>query len=504
MPPISLWSVLSASVLLIVIFLYVVEKRERRRYPPGPAGIPFIGNVLDMPKRNIARSLAYWSQQYGPVMYMRTFGRQFVILNSHEAVKALFEKRSGRYCDRPRLVMVNELVGRKTMLFTNYGPLYKQYRRLLTTFTPGSQASRYWQIQEAGAYRLAASVAASPREFREHIKLSTTSVILRLLYGIEITSKDDLFVRLAEDHSRITAEATAPGRWLVDSFPILKHVPAWFPGAHFQTWAVDARRRIEAFTTQPYNTVKAALLDGSAVPSWTSEHMFTPSGEPVPAHEEELLRLMASSLYSGGSDTSASAIGAFILLMARHPAVHARAQREVDALGRVPRMQDRAALPYVGCVLKEVLRFNPVVPTAPHSLAEDDEYRGWTIPKGAWVTANVWALMHDSAVYPDPESFSPERHEGPNHQPDPLDTCFGFGRRTCPGKNFALASLFINMTSILFAFNIGRAKDDDGVETIPPAEFTDGHVSHPVPFKCRIEVRDEERIALIRHAASTT
>ncbi|KAI0056398.1 cytochrome P450 [Artomyces pyxidatus] len=511
----STWFALSATAALLIAFLYALDKRNRRRYPPGPAGIPFIGNVLDLPKRNIAKSYAQWSQRYGPVIYMRIFGRQFVILNSHEAVNALFEKRASKYCHRPRLVMANEIVGRKTMLFTNYGPLYKQYRRLLGTFTPARQASKYWQLQEVEAFKFVVQLATSPDDFMEHARLAATSAILRLLYGIEVNGKDDTFVKLAEDHSLITAEASAPGRWLVDSFPIfsitnlicarqVRYVPAWFPGAHFQRWALDARRRIEAFTMQPYTKIKAALVEGTAVPSWTSEHLFTSTGEPIPVQEEETLRLMASSLYSGGSDTSVSAMTAFFLMMVRYPEVQEKAHREIDALGRgVPRVQDRASLPYIDCIVKEVLRINPVVPMAPHSSAEDDEYQGWTIPKGAWVMANVWALMHDSAVYPEPDRFSPERHEGPNPQPDPLEMCFGFGRRACPGLNFGLASLFINITSVLFAFKITRAKDDDGVDIVPPMEFTDGHVSHPVPFRCRIEVRDEERIALMRQAASS-
>ena len=48
---------------------------------------------------------------------------------------------------------------------------------------------------------------------------ATASLIIRLVYGIEVKSTDDELVRLAGDFSRLTDEATKPGRWLVDSFP---------------------------------------------------------------------------------------------------------------------------------------------------------------------------------------------------------------------------------------------------------------------------------------------
>ena len=80
--------------------------------------------------------------------------------------------------------------------------------------------------------------------------------------------------------------------------------------------------------------------------------------------------------------------------MASYPAVQARAQAELDAvLGqeRLPTPADRAQLPYVDAVLKECMRWRPILPLAlPHLVLEEDEYRGWRIPAGTVVFANSW------------------------------------------------------------------------------------------------------------------
>ena len=80
--------------------------------------------------------------------------------------------------------------------------------------------------------------------------------------------------------------------------------------------------------------------------------------------------------------------------MASYPAVQARAQAELDAvLGqeRLPTRADRAQLPYVDAVLKECMRWRPILPLAlPHLVLEEDEYRGWRIPAGTVVFANSW------------------------------------------------------------------------------------------------------------------
>ena len=45
------------------------------------------------------------------------------------------------------------------------------------------------------------------------------AVILKLAYGIECKPIDDPDLAMSEQLTKITAEATRPGRWLCDSFP---------------------------------------------------------------------------------------------------------------------------------------------------------------------------------------------------------------------------------------------------------------------------------------------
>ena len=57
---------------------------------------------------------------------------------------------------------------------------------------------------------------------------------------------------------------------------------------------------------------------------------------------------------------------------------------------RLPTLADKTQLPYLETVIKELLRFAPPVPLNPHGTSAEDEYSGWTIPKKAWVIANIW------------------------------------------------------------------------------------------------------------------
>ena len=56
------------------------------------------------------------------------------------------------------------------------------------------------------------------------------------------------------------------------------------------------------------------------------------------------------------------------------------------------------------------------------------------------------------------------------------DAAFGFGRRGCPGKQFAYEALWIAMASVLAVFDIARAKDEQGREIVPTGDIDAGFV----------------------------
>jgi cytochrome P450 len=138
----------------------------------------------------------------------------------------------------------------------------------------------------------------------------------------------------------------------------------------------------------------------------------------------------------------------------------------------------------------------------PHSVMEDDEYKGYFIPKGTLVLPSQWALLHDPEIYPNPEHFMPERYldQSPSGAwstrtdvRDPRDFCFGFGRRICPGVHIAEQSLFATVATVLHTLTVGRSKDVNGNEIVPQPDAGSGLLSHPKPFDYTIGARDDAK-----------
>ena len=97
-------------------------------------------------------------------------------------------------------------------------------------------------------------------------------------------------------------------------------------------------------------------------------------------------------------------------------------------------------------------------------------------------------------------TFKPERFlgvDGRAPEPDTHTLSFGFGRRICPGRELADASVYLTIVKALAVFKIGKAVEN-GKVVEPIVQFQPGIISHPVPYKISVAPRNEKAAALIR------
>lgn len=142
---------------------------------------------------------------------------------------------------------------------------------------------------------------------------------------------------------------------------------------------------------------------------------------------------------------------------------------------------------------------------------------------GSFVYANAYAMCYDTDFYKSPETFNPLRfapkEQGGNAEPYP-NGHFGFGRRICPGRHLAEASVWIvssdrhlqplraradvyylqAITTMLATINIKKTLDKDGKQITPEVILTPGLTSHPEHFECRLTPRSKAAVELVHMA----
>lgn len=162
----------------------------------------------------------------------------------------------------------------------------------------------------------------------------------------------------------------------------------------------------------------------------------------------------------GGSDTTSNSIEFAMAEMMNKPEVIQRAQQELDeVVGRDNMVEESHIykLPYLFAVMKETLRLHPALPLlVPHCPTETSTVGGYTVPKGARVFVNVWAIHRDPSVWKNPLEFNPERflnskwdYSGSDFNYFP----FGSGRRICAGIAMAERMFLYSVATLLHSFD---------------------------------------------------
>ncbi|KIJ62826.1 hypothetical protein HYDPIDRAFT_113935 [Hydnomerulius pinastri MD-312] len=495
-------------VVLVVLLLLLLRttgreltaKPKRRSLPPGPKGLPLLGNVFDIDKRTPWLTYTDWKKLYGDIASCRVFGQQYIILNSEKATKALIEHRSSTYSDRPAIATVALFGMDFNTAHLPYGNTWRAHRRMYHLALNTGATERYHPVMLEKGRVLLRKLLDAPEDFSVHLRTFSMSIIMAIVYGYEVAPRNDGFIAPIDKLMSMVVLATPERAALLNVLPPLRYIPAWFPGAGLQRLALQCKQQSAKIRHTPFQFVKDCLSKNVVNESMVSNllRQGTSGHQDQPSYEQDI-KDCAMSAFLAGADSTQSTLLTFILAMVLHPDAQDCAHAELDAVigcDRLPTFSDRGSLPFVEAVFRETSRWGALVPLGiPHMAAKDDEFDGYQIPKGSIVIKNLWAMAKDKDVFQDSAAFRPERFldtEGYLLPEDPSGLFFGYGRRACPGRHVANASAWLAVAFMLSTFKFGKAIGPAGYEINVSPKFTGGIALRPLPFACSIKPRSEK------------
>ncbi|KAJ7628961.1 cytochrome P450 [Roridomyces roridus] len=478
---------LALSVSALILGVYIIQRRltSNARPPPGPRGLPLLGNILQIPGTHLATNFRKLCEDYGGFVSLNLAGFPVILIGNMHLAKEILEKRSASFSARPLVPYSLHFDPAQIYWTAVSGQTHFIARKLTAGVMAGVRAGDTQSLQRFEAL-IGMMHLLKGRDWFHEMERTSTSTALTAIFGLHCPTGEETELKEIIPWIRDAVSIASPGASIINALPFLDRIPGPMP---WRTRAAAFRKKEDAM----YDKFVTEAIEGKGAGMNTWAAAFASKDKP----EGDQRRLL--NIFSLASvDTTASSLHSFVLASILYPDWISRARAQLDAIvgpDRLPTFKDRTSLPWVEAVVRETLRWRPAVRFAlPHQSTADEmvEYKGkeYFIRKGSIVFPVTWAIEHDIDRFEDTDTFNPERFLDTDGQlrPGYETSAFGFGRRVCPGSPFAERTLWINIAMILWAFNIRKSDQPFEYGAGDEAfigDITNGPLEFPAVFEAR-------------------
>ncbi|XVE50828.1 hypothetical protein DITRI_Ditri01bG0195000 [Diplodiscus trichospermus] len=469
--------------LLLVLFTFLLVlctaiKRKSRtknlslRLIPGPHKLPLIGNLHQLAASGLPhRSLRDMASKYGPILHLQLGEISTVVVSSAEVAEEIMKTHDIIFAYRPFLIVPKITTYDYTdIAFAPYGNYWRQLRKIcMSELLSAGRVRSFQSIREEEVLNLIKKVQANdglPVNLGDKIFSMTYAITARAAFGKKCKDQE-AFISAISEYTKINS-----GFFIGEFFPSLRFLQHVSGLKHRVEKAHGVVDRIigNIINDHKENRTRAKGRTEDVDEDLVDVLLRLQEGDQFPLSDSNIKAIMMD-IFSGGSDTSSTAVEWAMFEMIKNPRVMREAQAEVRRVFEQKGTVDEAGiheLKYLKSVIKETLRLHPVFPLLlPRECSTNCEVSGFEIPSKTRVIINAWAIGRDPNHWPEAEKFYPERFL--NSSVDFLGTNFEFipfgaGRRICPGILFALPNVELPLAQLLFHFDWklpNRMKQED-------------------------------------------
>ncbi len=286
---------------------------------------------------------------------------------------------------------------------------------------------------QSAVRRLAPLADGTARDIEGEASHVAADVIFRTLFSIPIENNvaGAVFSEF-RDHQR-----TQP----VVNLAALIPLPAWMPRPHSRRTRRTARAirdLIRQLTTQRMAQIDA----GEAPDDLATKIMTTADPQSGERFDTEEMVDQVAIFFLAGHETSASALGWALYLLALYPDWQDKVAAEASAAfgSGAPEFSHMSKLSQTRDVFRETLRLYPPVPMMVREARCPETFRDRSIAKGSQIVLSPWHLHRHERIWDAPDAFDPGRYgtEAGRKCLREAFIPFSAGQRVCPGAGFAM------------------------------------------------------------------
>ncbi|XP_060580966.1 cytochrome P450 2C15-like, partial [Ruditapes philippinarum] len=474
----------------------------------------FKGNIFDVKGQGALYEVALnLRQKYGDLVRLKLGPNNYIVLvMGQEKISKAAVTMNESFKYRPTNFFATNYIFNNqgtiidsTLIFAGLVFLNGDVHSTVRKFTLGSlrefgvgKRSIEGRIQEEAVMlsEVLEKLDGKPTYYRDTFKMAVANIIAGIVYGSRFEYKDPVFIDLIHKVNVIFKELSL---FLPESFlPILR----FFPGSKVRVCVCNeiyktqytviikikgiklylmkyCVNKIMCFQNLQSHPRKCTLAVFKSLEKYAKsrieEHRATFDPDNIRdfvdlflkneggsgddgINEANLFRLIVD-LFNAGTDTTANTMNWAIIHLIKQPEIQKKCRKEileVVGTGRSICLNDKKDLPYLQAFISEVVRYSTIAPqTVPHSVIEDTEFEGYTIPKNSVVMFIIFTMLMDKDKWGDPDNFRPERflsEKGEFVQDKEHFAPFSLGGRSCVGKFLAKQELFIFLGTLIQRF----------------------------------------------------
>ncbi|GLT40416.1 hypothetical protein SLA2020_145530 [Shorea laevis] len=467
------------SCLLCLLFVWILVKllgsvtngsRARSgKLPPGPRRIPILGNLLDLGDKP-HKSLAELAKIHGPIMSVKLGNLITVVASSATTAREVLQKNDNILSNRFIIDAVRAHHHHELGLpWIPVSPLWRTLRKVCNShiFTSqkldANQHLRRMKIQQLVDAIQESSRLGEVVDIGQAAFSVTLNLLSNTLFSVDLADSNSQIAReFKKTVHAIMEEAGKPN--LADYFPVLRKID---PQGIRRRMAIDFGKLLELFDRIYDERMQLRKVEGFATTNDVLDSLIDIIQDKTEKLDEKQTTHLFLVLFVAGTDTTTSTLEWAMAELLRNPNVLLKARRELaETIGKGKQVEesDISRLPYLQAIIKETTRMHPAIPLLlPRRAGADTEVCGFTVPEGAQVLVNAWAIGRDPSIWEMPNCFMPERFleseidvKGRDFELIP----FGGGRRICPGLPLAMRMLHLMLGSLINCFDW---KLEDGV-----------------------------------------
>nr|KYP35757.1 Cytochrome P450 76C1 [Cajanus cajan] len=455
----TLFVVLTVATVVVVLGSRKKKSKSSKKLPPGPRGVPVIGNLLELGKKP-HHSLARLSEAHGPIMRLQLGRVTTVVISSCEMAREVLQTHD--------LLLSNRTVPDALSVLN-----HNQYSLSFMRVSP-----RWRDLRKICNNQLFANKTLEASQDLRRNKLQVlTYDLFKIIFFLNDSSAFKTTVNLLSNtffSVDFVHSAEEAGEYKEIVVSILKEVGApnvsdFFPALRFLDLQ-GIRRRSVVSVKKVLTIFRRFVAQRMATREGTGSNNnddlldallnISQDNGKIEMDKDEIEHLLMN-IFVAGTDTTTYTLEWAMAELLHNPKMMSKVQKELEEVvgkGKAVEETDIGKLPYLEAVIKETFRVHPPVPLLlPRKAESDVEIGGYTIPKDAQVLVNAWVIGRDPKKWKNPSVFAPERFlemeseidvKGHHFELIP----FGSGRRICPGLPLASRMLPLMLGSLLNCF----------------------------------------------------